>query len=238
MVEPVFETGINWFDDWVGGGLPLGDYLLVGPPKVGKKLFVNQVSYNAASRGEPVIYITFDKSPQRIREEMAQFNWFIEPLEEKKVFRFIDGFTMFYFYDVDYKREEFTLNSLKNLSKIQAVIKAAREKVGFGGLSVFSSLSTYIQHVGFDKAFTLLSHLRAATDQIRNTGIGVLTLGMHTEKELTALKHIYDGIIEMRFETSDNKVARIIRVWGLGKKLETYGWKEFHISDEGIVSEP
>jgi len=36
MVEPVFETGINWFDDWVGGGLPLGDYLLVGPPKVGK----------------------------------------------------------------------------------------------------------------------------------------------------------------------------------------------------------
>ncbi len=123
---------------------------------------------------------------------MAQFNWFIEPLEEKRVFRFIDGFTMFYFYDVDYKREEFTLNSLKNLSKIQAVIKAARENVGFGGLSVFSSLSTYIQHVGFDKAFTLFSHLRAATDQIRNTVIGVLTLGMHTERELATLKHIYD----------------------------------------------
>ena len=110
-------------------GVPLGDYLLVGPPKVGKKLFVNQVSCNAASRGEPIIYLTFDKSPQRIREEMAQFNWFIEPLEEKKVFRFIDGFTMFYFYEVDYKREEFTLNSLKNLSKIQAVIKAARERL-------------------------------------------------------------------------------------------------------------
>ncbi len=88
---------------------------------------------------------------------MAHFKWFVEPLEEKKVFRFIDGFTMWYFYDTDYKIEEFALNGLKNISKIQAVVKAAREKVGLGGMSVFSSLSTYIQHAGFEKAFTLLS---------------------------------------------------------------------------------
>lgn len=198
-------------------------------------MFVNQVSYNAALRDEPVIYLTMDKSPQRIREEMAYFKWFVESLEKKDVFRFIDGFTMWYFYDTDYKTEEFTLNSLKNLSKIQAVIKAAREKVGLGGLAIFSSLSTYIQHVEFEKAFTLFFHLRATTEQIRNAGIGILTLGMHTERELTALKHIFDGIIEMNFQKSDDKIIRMIRIFGLGKKLETIGWVEFHISDEGIV---
>ncbi len=142
---------------------------------------------------------------------------------------------MWYFYDTDYKIEEFALNGLKNISKIQAVVKAAREKVGLGGMSVLSSLSTYIQYVGFEKAFTLLSHLRAATEQIRNTGIGLLTLGMHSERELTALKHIYDGIIEMKFQKSDDKTIRMIRVIGLGKKLETIGWVEFQISDQGIV---
>ncbi len=235
MVETLFKTGIKGLDELLGGGLPLGDYLLVGPPKVGKKMFVNQISYNAASRGEPVIYITLDRAPQRIREEMTHFNWFVEPLEKNNVFRFIDGFTMWYFYDTNYKREEFSLDSLKNLSKIQAVIKAARERVGFGGLAVFYSLSTYIQHVGFDKAFTLLSYLRAATEQIRNTGIGVLTQGMHTERELTAFKHIYEGIIEMDFKKTDDKFTRMIRISGLGRKLETFGWTEFHITDDGIV---
>ncbi|MFB0560904.1 MAG: RAD55 family ATPase [Candidatus Lokiarchaeia archaeon] len=233
--EALLKTGIRGFDELIGGGLPLGDYLLVGPPKIGKKLFVNQISYNVASRGEPVIYITMDRAPKRIREEMAHFKWLVEPLEEKNSFRFIDGFTMWYFYDIEYKKEEFFLDSLKNPSKIQAVVKGAREKVGFGGLAVFSSLSTYIQHVGFEKAFTLLSHLRAATEQIRNTSIGILTIGMHTEKELTALKHIFDGIIEMNFQKSDDKITRIIRVIGLGKKLDTFGWVEFHINDEGIV---
>lgn len=86
MTEILLKTGIKGFDELIGGGLPLGDYLLVGPPKIGKKLFVNQISYNVASRGEPVIYITMDRSPQRIREEMAHFKWFVEPLEEKKSF--------------------------------------------------------------------------------------------------------------------------------------------------------
>lgn len=233
--EALLKTGIRGFDELIEGGLPLGDYLLVGPPKIGKKLFVNQISYNVASRGEPVIYPTMDRAPKRIREEMAHFNWFVEPLEEKNVFRFIDGFTMWYFYDTDYKREEFALDGLKNISKIQAVVMAAREKVGLGEISVFSSLSTYIQHVGFEKAFTLLSHLRAATEQIRNTGIGILTLGMHTERELTALEHIYDGIIEMKFQKSDDKTTRMIRIIGVDKKLETFDWTEFHIINEGIV---
>ncbi len=58
---------------------------------------------------------------------------------------------------------------------------------------------------------------------------------MHSERELTALKHIYDGIIEMKFQKSDDKTIRMIRVIGLGKKLETIGWVEFQISDQGIV---
>lgn len=67
MISRKHMTEISEFDNWTGNGIPSGNYLVLGPPKVGKKVFVDQVAYLSASKNQPVVYITLDGSPDSIR---------------------------------------------------------------------------------------------------------------------------------------------------------------------------
>ena len=91
-----YKTWINDFDAWIGGEMPSGNYLVLGPPKVGKTVFINQVAYMSALAKRPVVYVTLDGSPDNIKLRMKEFNWDVEPFEEKNLFQFVDGFTFWY----------------------------------------------------------------------------------------------------------------------------------------------
>lgn len=76
-------TEIPGFDDLFETGIPKGVTTLVcGGPGSGKTIFCLQTLYNAAKRGEKVFYMTFEESPERLREHMRDFGWDPEPLEK------------------------------------------------------------------------------------------------------------------------------------------------------------
>ena len=56
---PGISTGFRHLDQ-LTNGLEPGLYLLAGPPKAGKTTFVNQLAYQVAAGGMPVVYLSFE----------------------------------------------------------------------------------------------------------------------------------------------------------------------------------
>lgn len=76
-------TGISGLDDLFDKGMPKGASALVcGGPGSGKTIFCLQTLYYAAKNGEKCLYMTFEESPERLREHMKDFGWDPEPLEK------------------------------------------------------------------------------------------------------------------------------------------------------------
>ncbi len=85
-------TGIAGFDEISGGGLPKNRLTaVVGSAGAGKTVFALQTLKNRlADRGEPCIFVTFEEPIDRIRSNVASFDWDVDTLESDQ-FHFIDA---------------------------------------------------------------------------------------------------------------------------------------------------
>ncbi len=77
-------TEIPGFDELLENGIPRGiSILLCGGPGSGKTIFSLQVAFNAAKKGLKCLYMTFEESPERLKEHMNDFGWDTKDLEKK-----------------------------------------------------------------------------------------------------------------------------------------------------------
>ncbi|TFF84932.1 ATPase [Candidatus Heimdallarchaeota archaeon] len=93
---PRVKTGMPGLDKMLNGGLPKGrTILLSGPAGAGKTTLATQFIYKGVlEHGDPGIYVTFDESPETVRENFASYNWRIESLEKENLLALVDGFSM------------------------------------------------------------------------------------------------------------------------------------------------
>lgn len=86
------KTGIEGFDDIIGGGIPRGrTVLLTGGGGCGKTLFGMQYIHNGAQEGEPGVYLTLEEKPKNIRKEMSAFGMDISKMEKEGKLAIIDA---------------------------------------------------------------------------------------------------------------------------------------------------
>jgi KaiC/GvpD/RAD55 family RecA-like ATPase len=86
-------TGIPGFDEICDGGLLRNrTYLLSGAAGAGKTIFGLQYIYNGITKyGENGIYIAMEERPEQIRENVKEFGWDFEALEEKGKLAMVDA---------------------------------------------------------------------------------------------------------------------------------------------------
>lgn len=85
-------TGVKGLDDMLNGGLPKGRIILVvGSPGSGKTTFAMQFLVGGAKTGEAGLYVSLDEKPERVKENLASFNWSLESLEHDGKITFIDA---------------------------------------------------------------------------------------------------------------------------------------------------
>ncbi len=78
------RTGIEGLDELFEKGIPKGASVLVcGGPGSGKTIFCLQTLAYAASQGEKCLYMTFEESPERLKQHMRDFGWDADDLERK-----------------------------------------------------------------------------------------------------------------------------------------------------------
>lgn len=86
------STGIKGLDDVLNGGLPKGRIVLVvGSPGSGKTTFGMQFLVGGARNGEAGLYVSLDEKPERVKENLASFNWNLDALERDGKMTFIDA---------------------------------------------------------------------------------------------------------------------------------------------------
>jgi circadian clock protein KaiC len=86
------RTGIDGFDDLVGGGIPCRSTTLVlGGPGSGKTLFALEVLVNGARRWrEPGIFVAFEERGTRVIANASSFGWDLRTLQDRRLF-FLDA---------------------------------------------------------------------------------------------------------------------------------------------------
>ncbi len=86
-------TGIPGFDELCEGGLPKNQtYLISGTAGAGKTIFSLQYIYNGITKyRENGIFIATEERPDQIRENVKQFGWDFEALEDEGKLAIVDA---------------------------------------------------------------------------------------------------------------------------------------------------
>jgi circadian clock protein KaiC len=91
MIEKTL-TGIPGFDRISSGGLPLGRVTaIIGSAGAGKTIFAMQAMVSQVKAGGNGVFISFEQSPQGVREGFGAFDWDAEALIDAERIRIIDG---------------------------------------------------------------------------------------------------------------------------------------------------
>ncbi len=70
------KVGIPGFDDLFEKGMPKGiSTLVAGGPGCGKTLFCLQALVYGASKGEKGLFLSYEESPERLKDHMYDFGW-------------------------------------------------------------------------------------------------------------------------------------------------------------------
>ena len=84
-------TGIKNFDSLIEGGLARDSTnLLVGGTGSGKTIFAMQFMVEGISKGEACLFITFEEKKKEFYENMAEFGWDLQKLEDEGKFEFLE----------------------------------------------------------------------------------------------------------------------------------------------------
>ncbi len=191
--EVRIPTGIDGFDDILGGGLIRGtSTLLIGPSGVGKTILMLTTAYNMAREGEHVYYISFEEPEQQLVETLRFLGFNMEGLKGDLTIHSINPRTI-------------TINSF--FSIINRVVDFSKPIVIFidGLYSLWKEFGhdfhRYVRDLIY---YSKSSNATIMLSMIYEKGV--------EEKLYVWLSTMCDSIIEMNFERTDRSVRRLIYV--------------------------
>lgn len=198
-------TGIQGFDELLGGGLPAGRTTLVaGGPGAGKTVLTLQaLVHGARDLGEPGIFVAFEESAARLQANAAGFGWNLAELEEQSLF----------FLDAQPQPEwiqsgRFDLNGL--LAGLdEKVREMGARRIAFDAIDVVLALME--DRRAIQQQVHLLNDWLAEREL---TAFMTYKLGNHTElaAQLEFLQFMVDCSIKLTHEMIDGVAHRSLRI--------------------------
>lgn len=221
------STGLKELDERLGGGIPLGiSTLIQGPPGSGKSTFCNQFIYEGNKNNEACIYVTFNSSPEEIKNVAKSFG--MDFSEELTIF--VDAYS----WQIGKKEGKHIVNPA-DLTKFTIEITKAVTELHNKNLKrvVFDSFSTMFLFVPKDLCLRFLSMITARLKSFGTTQLIVVEEGMHDPATMTAMNAVTDGTIKF---SSMEEIHRmdIIRMKGITGLPIGYNFK---ITEKGIKLE-
>jgi len=197
------KTGNPRFDDLLLGGIPFGSNVLIhGPPFIGKELLIGQFVAEGLKKGVPAIWVTTDKTPKDIRDEMNQVISGYEEYERIGLVRYIDAYsrsmgenaqdpyTMFIDEPTDHE---------KIMEYTEKTAREFKEKHKYYRLA-FRSLSTLIAYSDPNSAFRFLNPFCGRRKRDGAVSFFTIEKGVHGEQEIQMLGSIMDGMVDFKLD--------------------------------------
>ena len=212
----------------VEGAFPRGVYLLMGPSGVGKTTFCKSFIAKGISNDEPGVYLSTDENCDRIRNSINQLTGRQESLNELKM---IDAYS-WRFSGVDYD-EPYVRVDPSNFSEINIICDRVCEGLVHPRF-VIDSISSLAFHSSPEITLKFLQIITAKLR--RNDAMAFFTLipMSHENRFLSAVKTLFDGILEMRIDETGWEISRMFRVFSIKGVSHRSQWVLFDIDELGM----
>ena len=224
------RTGIPGLDRLIGGGLPGGSFtLLSGKCGTGKTILSMQYIYKGITEhGEPGVFVSFERDPGALCEEMGSFGWRLKVLENQGNLELMGG-------TLDRVTKFGKRVGAKGEDMIGEIIEVVRERkagrLALDGLGQFSML--------FPDKLAFRSGLARLQRELNKLGCtSIMTSEIEEGKEglsrLGVEEYVADGVIVLYYEGDGLTRTRALEV----RKMRGTGHSDymsfFEISGGGI----
>ena len=195
------KTGITGLDDIIGGGIPENQLMLItGTSGTGKTIMCSQFLWAGIKKyGEAGVYLSFEESPESIKENMKEFGWDFDELEKTGKFAFI-------------KYDPFKIDEIFN------ILDSTIREIGATRV-VVDSISALGLHVR-DKSELrhMIYNLSILLRKLNCTTMIVSEIVHGTEPRLSRYgveEFVADSVIVLYYERIESVFNRAIQVWKL-----------------------
>ncbi len=222
--RPRLSTGILAIDDMMGGGIPLGDSMLVaGSSGTGKSAFGTHFIAEGLRRGEPGIMAVFEERPEDCRRRAKHLGQDLAKAERAEQLKVL------YLRPLDLSVDE----------SLQAILDAVQE-VDAKRL-VIDSLTGFEMALapGFRTDFRESLYRMMAS--LTGTGVTVLST-VELDESLTEFRFSHymvsflaDDILRLRYVDLDGELHRILTVVKMRDSQHSKDIREYEITQKGVV---
>jgi KaiC/GvpD/RAD55 family RecA-like ATPase len=226
-----YTTGIKEFDDAIGGIKKGSNIILIGPPMSGKKTILNYIAYYSIAKNKnAIITVATSESGTRFLELFKE-NELNLPKERIGI---VDCFTKSLGNDAIENENTKMVNNPADLTGINVKISQFFEeffiKKNMRNIQLhINSLSTILMYSNIQVVFRFLHVLTGRIKAFGALGIYVVDSGMHDEMEITALKQLCNGTIEIKSENDRNYFR------GVGLLPKPTPWLEYEINEANVM---
>jgi len=197
-------------------------FLLTGLPGVGKTAFVKQVFKDSVAVSRKGIYVALEP-PRRADLEL----W---SSDEAKVI-YVDGYS----WKAGLSPSKYSVKNLSNLNELSIKLMDAASELGRNFFYVVDSLSNLAIYSSENE---ILRFIEVVVSRFRHSGaVGVWVSedGIQSSSFYNTMRHIMDGVIEMKAVDGEKNLRRFMRCNILRALEHSTEWLEFSISQKGLL---
>ncbi len=228
-------TGISGFDAISNGGIPKGrTTLLAGTAGSAKTVFAVQfLSCGITMRQERCVFVTFEETPNDIRQNMASFGWQIAQWEEQGLWQFVDASPR--------TEDSATVSGNYDLGALLARIEFAIKKVNATRVSIDSLGAIFSK---FDDRHVVRNELLRISIALKKLNVTALLTAERSDEYGDIARHgieefVADNVIILRNvleSESRRRTMEILKFRGTGHQKGEHPFSI--IADGGIVGVP
>ncbi len=178
-----------------------GNLMLIGPPMVGKTIFVRNVMLEELKKGNGGIYVAANNTGEEIVE------WFGEMYNLKV----IDCVSKMLYPDIEdteiIKRIPSPMDFTGITVKVSVFLKE-NFKNHIKSFVVFDSLSMFLMYLNLQAVIRFLKIMTKRIKLTNSLAIYIVHEGVHDKRVISTLRNEFDGIIEMK-EIDNKKFLRL-----------------------------
>jgi KaiC/GvpD/RAD55 family RecA-like ATPase len=221
------KTGIEGLDEPLGGGIPTRSLILIlGDPGSGFDLFAQQILYNKANEDEKAVYLTIERAPVDIEEEMALFGWDLEALKKDKKWIFVDAYNL----------------RLKHAGKTEIISMFDTDfiqQIKFNIThTVLDSLSYLLLNFNLRVVIGMVELLQAKVKSQGGVHFMLMVKGMHEPNVISTMEHMVDGVFEFTTrESVDGAQEKIVTIKKMRRAIIPKRIYSIRTSEKGLAVE-